>query len=247
MRLTCPNCNAQYEVDERVIPDGGRDVQCSSCGNTWFQYPAEVALRMRAADLDDDDDDDDDIGPAAAPRRPAPGAGAERRVDRTVLDVLREEAERELTERRRAAPSVETQTEMGLVTRPVARAARAGAVPDPAPPPADRPRPAAPSDDTPRRDLLPDIEELTSTLEPSRHARKREDLADLDDTNAEAVRGRDFRRGLSAMLLVCTILVVLYVMAPTVAQWIPALSGPLAGYVAMIDSLRVMVAGLFGG
>ncbi len=37
MRLICPNCGAQYEVPEDVIPDGGRDVQCSNCGDTWFQ------------------------------------------------------------------------------------------------------------------------------------------------------------------------------------------------------------------
>lgn len=40
MRLICPNCGAQYEVDARVIPDTGRDVQCSNCGHTWFQQPA---------------------------------------------------------------------------------------------------------------------------------------------------------------------------------------------------------------
>ena len=41
MRLTCPNCGAQYEVPDAVIPDEGRDVQCSNCGNTWFQgHPA---------------------------------------------------------------------------------------------------------------------------------------------------------------------------------------------------------------
>ncbi|MFV2002813.1 MAG: zinc-ribbon domain-containing protein, partial [Paracoccaceae bacterium] len=37
MRMICPNCSAQYEVDKSVIPDGGRDVQCSNCGHTWFQ------------------------------------------------------------------------------------------------------------------------------------------------------------------------------------------------------------------
>lgn len=41
MRLTCPNCGAQYEVAEDVIPLSGRDVQCSACGNTWFQRPGE--------------------------------------------------------------------------------------------------------------------------------------------------------------------------------------------------------------
>lgn len=42
MRLICPNCGAQYEVDARVIPDTGRDVQCSNCGHTWFQRPATL-------------------------------------------------------------------------------------------------------------------------------------------------------------------------------------------------------------
>ncbi|WP_417256821.1 zinc-ribbon domain-containing protein [Celeribacter halophilus] len=42
MRLICPNCGAQYEVDSRVIPDTGRDVQCSNCGHTWFQQPAHM-------------------------------------------------------------------------------------------------------------------------------------------------------------------------------------------------------------
>ncbi|WP_417719265.1 zinc-ribbon domain-containing protein [Salipiger sp.] len=37
MRLICPNCGAQYEVPTEVIPSGGRDVQCSSCGHTWYQ------------------------------------------------------------------------------------------------------------------------------------------------------------------------------------------------------------------
>lgn len=40
MRLICPSCGAQYEVDESVIPDAGRDVQCSNCGHAWFQRSA---------------------------------------------------------------------------------------------------------------------------------------------------------------------------------------------------------------
>ncbi|MEQ9694230.1 zinc-ribbon domain-containing protein [Shimia sp. SDUM112013] len=42
MRLSCPNCGAQYEVPDDVIPQAGRDVQCSNCGHTWFQPPPEV-------------------------------------------------------------------------------------------------------------------------------------------------------------------------------------------------------------
>ena len=47
MRLICPNCDAQYEVDAALIPAGGRDVQCSNCGNTWFQE-AEKAVVLTA-------------------------------------------------------------------------------------------------------------------------------------------------------------------------------------------------------
>lgn len=37
MLLICPKCVAQYEVDDDVIPDSGRDVQCAACQHTWFQ------------------------------------------------------------------------------------------------------------------------------------------------------------------------------------------------------------------
>lgn len=42
MRLICPKCTAHYEVEAAMIPQGGRDVQCSACGNVWFQ-PAPTA------------------------------------------------------------------------------------------------------------------------------------------------------------------------------------------------------------
>lgn len=48
MRLVCPNCGAQYEVDPSVIPETGRDVQCSSCGHAWF-HPGAAAGRVAAA------------------------------------------------------------------------------------------------------------------------------------------------------------------------------------------------------
>ncbi len=53
MRLTCPNCGAQYEVPDEVIPDEGRDVQCSNCGDTWYQaHPEFPELALEAeADL----------------------------------------------------------------------------------------------------------------------------------------------------------------------------------------------------
>ena len=52
MRLICPNCGAQYEVDDSLVPDEGRDVQCSNCGHGWFQLPVHLDPRL-AAELDD--------------------------------------------------------------------------------------------------------------------------------------------------------------------------------------------------
>ena len=49
MRLVCPNCSAQYEVDGSMIPDEGRDVQCSNCGHTWFELPPATDFSSEAA------------------------------------------------------------------------------------------------------------------------------------------------------------------------------------------------------
>ena len=48
MRLTCPNCGAQYEVPDDIIPTAGRDVQCSNCGNTWFQTHPDHPVELEA-------------------------------------------------------------------------------------------------------------------------------------------------------------------------------------------------------
>ncbi|NOX39819.1 MAG: hypothetical protein GXP05_04695 [Alphaproteobacteria bacterium] len=82
MRLVCPNCAAQYEVDDSAIPENGRDVQCANCGNTWFQGPAAAA-----------DETGEQNGTEHLPA-PTPRA-----TDPSVLDILRREAEHETTVR----------------------------------------------------------------------------------------------------------------------------------------------------
>ncbi|MCT4373539.1 zinc-ribbon domain-containing protein, partial [Yangia mangrovi] len=116
MRLICPNCGAQYEVPVDAIPAGGRDVQCSSCGHTWFQlHPLDAPLTEEApAEHSQDDElweemDEGAFAPAAepeaedfpdpepdeepeplatpVPRRPVRARG----LDPSVAEVLRQE------------------------------------------------------------------------------------------------------------------------------------------------------------
>lgn len=119
MRLICPSCGAQYEVDDTLIPDDGRDVQCSSCGTGWFQRPHHPSSDL-ADDLGtdpeltpafaDDEDEDGTLPPEdEVPRKPSnPG-----RIDATVRSILMEEAARE-ARARRGEPLLETQPELGI-------------------------------------------------------------------------------------------------------------------------------------
>ena len=36
MIITCPNCNKQFKIDNSLIPNEGRDLQCGSCNHVWF-------------------------------------------------------------------------------------------------------------------------------------------------------------------------------------------------------------------
>ena len=36
MIITCPNCNKRFKIDNSLIPDDGRDLQCGSCNHVWF-------------------------------------------------------------------------------------------------------------------------------------------------------------------------------------------------------------------
>ena len=128
MRLICPNCGAQYEIDAALVPDAGRDVQCSACGQTWFQRreTSEEAVMEEAgvtAPLPDPPADAPEDDPAPEPETTEPDAPEmddlpepprQRRPDQAALAILREEAEREAEARRREAQGLETQGDLGL-------------------------------------------------------------------------------------------------------------------------------------
>lgn len=267
MRLVCPNCGAQYEVDDSVIPEGGRDVQCSACGHAWYQMPIspEAAEETSgdehpvpaAVDTDSLDADSDDT---LADEKPEPDVPP-REVDEGVRSILQEEAERELAARAddvvREPDTVETQPDLGLEDahpspeeqrRQIARArmARMRATSD-----EDLPTPdfdahsaeAETESDTESahahgRDLFPDIEEINSTLD--RHG-EGEDAAAPGSTSAKSSSG--FGRGFVLTLIVAVVLLTLYLMAPRIGDAIPALKPALAAYVDAVNAARTWLDG----
>ncbi len=50
MRITCPTCSTQYDVDENDIAFTGQDVQCSECMTIWTQARNGETSNTRLAD-----------------------------------------------------------------------------------------------------------------------------------------------------------------------------------------------------
>jgi predicted Zn finger-like uncharacterized protein len=177
-------------------------------------------------------------------------------LDDNLLAVLREEAEREVAQRKaESARGIETQTELGIEAAVAAAAAAAA----PAPPPAAVPKSAGRAQDfsylssdadldttvpeasvrpAARRDLLPDVEVISSTLRSS--------SAGGDDDNPmpdlpNIRRSSGFRSGFLLSVLLAVIVVVAYVLAPRLAEQFPAAKGSLDAFVAAIDALRLWI------
>ena len=47
MFIECPNCNKKFDVDQNLIPESGRLVQCGSCQHTW------VYKKLLAPEIED--------------------------------------------------------------------------------------------------------------------------------------------------------------------------------------------------
>lgn len=253
MRLVCPNCDAEYEVDAAAIPLTGRDVQCSNCGHAWFQSHPDMVPEEAEPDIFDAVPVRVTVpGPVAVVSEPATRAVSapepapapvQRKLDDTVLAVLREEAEREAAARRAEAavaakaPVIEMQTEMPLaqdqtsMTAAVRRIARLrGAEPEPLQPP---PPPKS------RREMLPAIEEINSTLRATNDRNSVEETAIADTMGDAGLAPRSFRRGFLTLVLLAVVLVLLYVFAPLIEARVPALADYAAGYVRSVDAARL--------
>lgn len=95
MRLTCPRCNARYEIPDAAIPAMGREVECSACANVWHQPKAGPP--QNAKEIQKIPAPQQDYDASARPTLHQP-------LHDSVLSILREEAARELSARRPADP-----------------------------------------------------------------------------------------------------------------------------------------------
>lgn len=238
MRLICPNCGAQYEVDAGLIPDTGRDVQCSNCGHGWFQHP-------------------DDGGPAAPDvvsedaAEPSSGAKRRRELDPNVAEVLREEAEREAAARRAESEGLESQPDLGLddpdeeqaaADRSAAARARMarmrGQEDEAAATDAAAPARA-------RSEMLPDVEEINSTLRGDED-RDTPPTSLIDEDEDETHRG-GFRAGFTLVVVLVVVGVAVYALAPQIATAVPDTAPYLESYVDWVNALRLRVNGVVDG
>ena len=270
MRLICPNCAAEYEVPDDVVPKAGRDVQCSACGQTWFATPEGVSppepIEGPPPVLEDDDrlvedpdapdpdaDDEDDNLDAPVPD---PGQPAKRRqLDPSVADVLRQERDTSQALKRGElseydVPETEPGPSRDATAKTVAAAAAASAAA------ATGSAISRARSGTRRVDAasqLPDVEEINSTLRPDgRRAERgqaperagrqgRDRGADGKRSTAKPQR-RGFRLGFLLVLIVALIAWLIYWQAPRLAETFPGAALTLGNYVIAVDNARTWLS-----
>lgn len=273
MRLTCPNCGAQYEVPDEVIPADGRDVQCSNCGDTWFQKHPDTILQeerdLEDAQLVDEDapsdapediaedepeDDYDDVEFEEIPGAEDMSEDGEDnepefqevpRIDPSVSEILRQEAEHEA--RLRAAEQgepLESQSDLGIDGLPSDEAEkRSREARERMAKIRGEPTETDTADHGSRRGLLPDIDEINSTLRATGEAPAATAAMDV----VEPRKRGGFLRGFGLIVLLAVIALLLYVNAPKISAALPAAEPVLTSYVALVDQARVWLDGLVGG
>ncbi|WP_457648661.1 zinc-ribbon domain-containing protein [Profundibacter sp.] len=254
MRLICPNCDAQYEVDDSVIPSEGRDVQCSSCGHTWFQKSAAqlAAEEEKAVDTPKPEAETEytpqksaNVETEADEAAEKPADAAEtgkdnndeepvpRKTDESVLGILREEAAREAAARAKEAKGAQDSApKAGLDLSKTSSdtpsdVSIASAKPHPDSQPAE-------SGASAHRDRLPDIDEINSTLRAATDSL--DETAEQDEAQPSGRRG--FRLGFSLVLVLVTLGLLAYMFAPDIVQRFPESKPYMASYVEQVNNLR---------
>lgn len=118
MRLVCPSCGSQYDVDVSLFPEEGREVQCSSCDNTWVQYPVKPEesqpLRLDTAAATEPVEGVSETVTAAASPRPSDRLSEEERASLRAA-VEEEIAVRDKVDTRRHEPEEEDELDESTI------------------------------------------------------------------------------------------------------------------------------------
>ncbi|WP_170762230.1 zinc-ribbon domain-containing protein [Ruegeria lacuscaerulensis] len=232
MRLTCPNCSAQYEVPDEVIPEEGRDVQCSNCEKTWFQpkHPEDTAPQAPEPVVEDTKSEEIEFQPepAAKPQAdPEPAAPTERsaatgNVDPAVANILKEEAARETELRAQEGGGLETQPDLALDTPPE---------PEKAVKDITTTETAA---DAGQKEALPDVTAINSSLLSEDPANQAEDAQ-----SSPRKSGGGFLRGFALIVIIGIVLLLIYGNAQQISEAVPQADPILDSYVSIVDQARV--------
>lgn len=232
MRLTCPNCGAQYEVPDEVIPEEGRDVQCSNCEKTWFQakHPETEAEPVKtepaapvaepaekAAKQEPEEKPAEDPKPAPEPAE----ASSTGNVDPAVANILKEEAEREAGLRAQEGGSLETQTDLALDAPPQAEKVAKDLIA------------TETAKDSGQKDALPDVEAINSSL------RSDEPISEVEEDEPLPRKSGGFRRGFLLVLIIGVVLFLIYGNAQKISEAVPQADPVLNSYVSLVDQARV--------
>tara|TARA_Y100000589_G_scaffold280572_1_gene277037 strand:+ start:1166 stop:1849 length:684 start_codon:yes stop_codon:yes gene_type:complete len=98
MLIKCPNCNAQYDVPNDIIPAAGRDVQCSSCSKTWFVTAQSGRKTLKDKVSNYKSQKKRELSKFETTESFLTNK-ATKDVDKDVLEILREEADHEIRAR----------------------------------------------------------------------------------------------------------------------------------------------------
>ncbi len=223
----------QSEVQEATVPsDPVEDVEDLETKDPPYDRP-------NIDDIEEATDNDaEEVSESSEPPQPRIPA---RELDASIARILREEAAREQSAREQeVSGGLEVQADLGLEQAPAEASKeqtrdRIGPM---------RGQPEAPSEkqDAPaRRDLLPDIEEISSSLGGE------EGLASPSAQSAASSEqnARGFRTGFLLAVLIFITATVIYLTAHDISQSIPSLEGPLASYVDMVNAGRLQLAEQF--
>ena len=230
------------EVENEAAPESGSDeVEVESdeakdeASEPEAEAEAEAEAEIEPVDAGDSDDDDAEVTPmpAAAPRK---------EVSKEVKQILQEEAKQELRAREAESHGLETQTDLGLDAAQKNNDEELAARIRQMEVDAAAAEEEVEEKDLRSRDMLPDIEEINSTLDtPDGADDTRIDLGPMAGESASG--GKGFRRGFSLTILLAVLLVSLYVLAPQISERFPQAQGALDQYTTMGDSVRLWLEG----